>query len=252
MLYKIKYKLILLIIIIFITAAPVFSKEAIVFLGGIFGKKPVMKKIEKYFIDNYGYDTYSFQYIARKSIDVTYENFLNELEKIDFNKYEKVHFFCHIFGSRIFLKYMEENEIKNLGNVIFDRGPLQEDLGKAIYDVDGEDKLIFFGGRNLLDFTFMNDYKMSEYLKNHKIGIIIETKPISLCYVYKEGIIKRDPSFLPDDIMEKYDDYFYVPLNHRQMYTKLIVIADEINSFLQKDNFGEEVNREQKDYLADF
>jgi hypothetical protein len=231
---------------------PFFSKEALVILGGVFGNKKTMDKIGNYFREKQGYDVFVINYLTRNSIDVSYKKIVDGIAKIDTTKYEKINIFCYIFGGRMLLKYFSEHEMNNIGSIVFDRGPIEEDLAVAARERNGEGTLVMFGGRSLLDFSYMNSFDVPENLRSAKIGIIIETRAIAICYLYRSWIKKMNSSFLPQHIISCYDDYYYVPLNHKQMYNKLDVIGPEIGLFFNNGRFSDNVNRVEEDYLKKF
>jgi len=230
----------------------VSTKEAILLVGGVFGSEKSMHAIKKYFEDNYDYDAYPIFYLNRKSLEISYKNIVNEINKIDLAKYNKIHIFCHIFGGRMMLRYFKEYDIPNMDSIIFDRGPIEEELGIVVRDIGGEDLIKLYGGKNLLEFTYMETFKIPENLKDNKIGIIIETKAIKACYLYRRHIKKNKPSFNPKDLLEQYNDYYFIDLHHKDMYTKIEVFGDKVHNFFQTGYFGSDVNRELRDYLSEF
>jgi hypothetical protein len=236
----------------FFSLAFIESKEAVLLFGGIFGSTYKMNRIKEYLIKEYGYDVYWIDFLIRESWEKSMNNAESALSKIQFDQYEKVHIFCHIFGGRIVLEYFQKNKIKNLSSILFDRGPLEEELGFAVRNRSGENALIFFGGQSLLTFINKESFKIPENLSGVKIGIIIETKGIAWCYIYKKEIKKGNPSFNPAKIFERYDDYYYIPLQHRQMYVKIEKFGPELNYFFKTGKFSDKVNRVQRNYLDEF
>jgi hypothetical protein len=229
-----------------------FSKECVVILTGISGQKNQLKKIENFFKENYGYDAYSLDYIERKGFEETYKKLevsLNNIKNLD---YDKIHFFCYIYGGFQLLRYFEKNTMENLGNIVLDRGPIEESLAPVIRGKKLNLLLEIYGGKNLIEFSHYKYFSVPQYLYNKKIGLIIETKGTFFCLFYKNDIKKKKPDFTPGKITQKYDDYFYIDLNHKQMYDKIDLFIDEINFFFKNGNFTENVNREIKDYLSLF
>ena len=147
----------------------VFSKECVIILSGISGQKSQLKKIESLFKEKYGYDAYSPDYIDKKGFEDTYkklEAFLNGIKNIN---YDKIHFFCYIYGGLQLFRYFEKNTMENLGNIVLDRGPIEEALAPVIREKKLDLLLEIYGGRNLIEFSYHKYFSVPQYLNNKKI-----------------------------------------------------------------------------------
>ncbi len=247
-----KKSIIYLILILFLKLQHADSKEAILLFGGIFGTSYNMNKIKKYFENICGYDVYRIDFLTRKSWDDCMKNITDGIEKIPLDSYDKINIFCHIFGGRILLEYFKDHKINNLSSIVFDKGPIQEELALAIIKQNGEGLILMSGGKSLVEFSYKPHSDVPLNLENVKIGMLIETKPIFICYFFKKTIKEGKPSFKPEDNLTKFDDYCYVPFNHRQMYNKYKIFGPEVIYFFQNGNFSGKANRNIKNYLDDF
>ena len=203
-------KTVLILICMHILSAGLYPREALIVLGGVFGKKPKMKKVEKVLKENLDYDIYVIDYIRRSSLELSYSNMVRGIAEVDTARYDKVHFLCYIFGGKLIMRYFTEHQLDNLGRIILDRSPLEEVLPDAVKAKGGDRMVMAFGGPNLLAYSLIEYFKLPVYLKDKTIGLIIEKRAIGLCYLFEEEIIALKPSFDPVDLMEHYDDYFYV------------------------------------------
>jgi hypothetical protein len=241
-----------LIILFFSVFQKIESKEAVLLFSGVFGTKYKMERMKQYFIKEYNYDVYWINFLTPKSWDDCMMNLKKGISEINLEQYEKVHIFCHIFGGRILLEYFQSNKIEKLSSIVFDRGPVEEELAVAARNKSGDWALKITEGQSLVTFSYKDHFHIPANLQSVKIGIIIETKYIPLCYFYRNEIKKDNPSFNISKISEKYDDYFYIPLNHRQMYTKLNKIIPEVNRFFKYGHFSDNVMRDEKNFLEYF
>jgi hypothetical protein len=245
-------KAVFIFIILIFIANYLFPKEAIIILGGYFGSKSKMKNVEKHFKEKYKeYDVFNIDYFTRKSLEESYNNMVSGLNKIEISKYDKVNFFCYIFGGKMLIKYLKETSIPNLGSIVFDRSPFEESLTTVVRNESGEKFLAKFAGQSILEYSFLN-FDFPDNMKPAKIGLIIETKAIGLCYLYKKSIKKFKPSFLPKDLIQKCDDFFYIDNQHKQMYAKIKTYSDEVVLFFKTSKFSPELNRIDKGYLEKF
>ncbi len=236
----------------------VFAGEALVILGGISGikEKRENKKIiyftEKHFKEKSGCDVYCFDYISDRSFNGSYDNFVKNLDTVKNKDYEKIHFFCFIYGGVILFKYLENNKLDNLGGIVLDRGPLEEKLSKAVgKKIGGKALLKFYGGNNIIEFSKLEYFKVPDNLKNVNIGIIIETKPGRLAKMFFKDIVKLSPNFEPGKIIERSDDFFYINLDHEEMYLKPDEYSDEVLYFLKNNKFSGNADRKLKDYIKE-
>ena len=76
----------------------VFPKECVVILSGISGSKNQLKNTTELFKEKYGYDAYSPDYIDKKGFEESYKKLELSLNEIKNFNYNKIHFFCYIYG----------------------------------------------------------------------------------------------------------------------------------------------------------
>ena len=121
------------------------DKEYIVVFHGVYGKLEDMNIIAEA-LSNEGYNVISIQYPTNTdSVEEITEKYIKPaLDNID--KERKVNFIVHSMGSGVLRYYLKNNEVKNLGKVVFISPPshgsalsdnpvssmLKEPLGKAV------------------------------------------------------------------------------------------------------------------------
>jgi hypothetical protein len=245
-----KIFIIILILIIFINN--IYSKDLLIILSGMTGNKKNLKHINAFINKNYiNYEVNIVDFIDRKGIERSYVKLEKNLKEINYSKYDKINFFCYIYGGYMLFQFMEKNTIPNLNRIVLDRGPIEEKLAPTVRELKGNLLLAIYGGKNLIDFSYSKYYEVPINLKQVDIGIIIETKATLFCYLYKPFIKKKKPSFVPGEIIENYDDYYFINKNHKEMY-KINSYFNEVDHFFKYGVFSKNVNRKIKDYLKYF
>lgn len=224
---------------------PLVKREALLILPG-FGDKKKRRKKQKAYFEQFDYDVFIADYKCRKSFDLTVDKFAAYYETNGLNRYEKVHVFSYVLGSWVINEYIQKNGRQNICTIIYDRSPLQERAPKIVME-----KIPLLGkikvGKVLADFS--NKPYPTLLMDSIKIGIIVETKATSLVRFFKKTALSYGPlSWQPSDLQQPYDDLFYTPLNHDQMYTRFDVIGTEIIHFLEKNRFTKTARRVMFDW----
>lgn len=219
---------------------PKSEREAIVILAGLGSKVHNERKIANYFKDK-GYDIYQPSYIYRKGIDKGVDKIERFSKKHALSSYKKVHFFCYIIGSWTFNRWYNKSGLTNIETVIYDRSPLQE---RAPYVLMKDSKFIarlVIGKVN--DELANTPYSPLTNFKG-KIGLLIETVPTKLILKHRKTATSLGPvNWAVDSLHQVHTDYFYVSMNHDEMYTHIEKAGPEILSFIKTGSFGEKVNR---------
>lgn len=216
------------------------QKEAILILPG-FGDKRKRRKKQSAFFEQLDYDVFIADYQCRKFFDLTLDKFAAYYETNHLAEYEKVHVFAYILGSWVINEYINKNGRKNIFTIIYDRSPLQERAPRIVMD-----KIPLMGklskGKVLAEFskmpypTLLND--------SIRIGIIVESKATRLVRWYKKTALSYGPlDWQPASLNQPFDDLFYTPLNHDQMYTRFDVIGVELIHFLEFGRFQNSARR---------
>ncbi len=248
-------RLIFLVFILILMVTPTSSQEiiyanqiadkqldqAVVILPG-FGDSKRRRKAQLAFFKTTGYDVYIPNFSDRKSFDKCVSNLSDFVEKHEINKYQGVHYFCYILGTWVFNQYMLEETPTNVKTILYDRSPLQERAPKVAFEAIPLITKIIEGRvvGQLADIPYQPIPK-----NDIKIGIIIESKATTLIKIFKKQTLNMGPvEWHPDSLNQQYDDFFYVPLDHYQMYKRFDMIGSEIRAFQKEQKFSDEARRE--------
>lgn len=217
------------------------NKEALLILPG-FGDKRKRRKKQRAFFQQLNYDLFIADFHSRKSMNLTVKNLEAYFEANELKGYKKIHVFSYILGSWTINEFIKKNGRQNICTIIYDRSPLQERAPRIVVD-----KLALMG--KIKKGKVLKEFSQTPYpiLKNDsiRIGIIVESKATRLVRIYKKTALSYGPiSWNPSDLNQSYDDLFYTPLNHDQMYTRFDVIGDELIHFLEYGKFSNLARRE--------
>lgn len=216
------------------------EKEAILILPGFGSKMFGTKDIADFFFYK-NYDVFIPDYISRESILDCVDNLNAFMGKYNLLEYKKIHVFAYILGSWTLNRWMERHPENNISSIVYDRSPLQE---RAPYALVKDMPLLI----RLVSGKIMKEFAGWPYpsiiRRDIKIGILIESKATKLIRKHKRsalepGEIKWDVA----DLQQEYNDFFYTPLNHDDMYTRFDVFGNEILYFFLKGRFTEDARR---------
>lgn len=217
-------------------SAPIEEREAILILNGL-GSVAHGSGDQKKSFTNKGYDVFIPDYLSRRSLDGCVGKLQRFVLKQKLSNYKKVHVFCYIVGSWTFNRWFEQNPLKNIVSVVYDRSPLQETLPPILRDEDPLLSKVLFGK---LTFDLANTpYKP---LVNSKLnfGILIECKATKYLWHKYESFNKLPPrTFDPEQFDQRFNDYCYYFLSHDDMYTHIHDAAPSILNFFKTGTFGE-------------
>ncbi len=221
--------------------APINEREAILILPG-FGTLIHSPESQKTNFKNKGYDVYIPDYISRKTMDKCVKNLDVFIKKHQLTSYKKLHVFCYIIGSWTFNLWMKENMATNISSIVYDRSPLQE---KAPIILVKENPLL----SRVLFGKLIREMSKTPYPSiskgNYAIGIIIESKATKIIWKKRKALQSLPPiSWDKANLNQEYDDYFYIFMNHDEMYTALEGVAPEIFYFIKNRKFTAVVSRE--------
>jgi hypothetical protein len=104
------------------------SSDVLFVIGGITGTSCMMKNVVKTLQKTVPYPVINITYKSKSGIITCENNLHNQLEILHLQKYRRVHFFCFIMGGYVLSRVLEKQPIPNLGRVILDRSPFQEDV----------------------------------------------------------------------------------------------------------------------------
>lgn len=216
------------------------NKEAILILVGFGSKIQGTKEIASYFF-NKGYDIFIPDYISRSSILNSVENLNNFILTYKLKQYKKIHVFSYIIGSWTLNNWIYNNPKNNIESIIYDRSPLQE---RAPYALIKDYKYLI----SIVFGNIMKEFSTSPYppiIKNKiNIGLIIESTPTKLIIKHKKSTLSLGPiNWNVKSLNQEYTDFFYINLNHDEMYKRFDISGNEIMNFIKYHKFTDSAKR---------
>jgi len=218
------------------------EREAILVLPGLEGNKKRRKKILTAF-EYKGYDVFVLDYIDRNSLTNTRKYVEDYIYDNKLDKYKELHCFTYIMGTWTLNDFIQKNGFINIKTIISDRSPPQE-LAPRI----AKEKLNWIAkivkGKIVFDLAD-TPYPVIDNPENVNFGIIIENKATKLVKMYKKTALSYGPiSMDVNALNQSYDDYFYVLLDHYEMYSNFDIIGEPIHQFLKNGVFPQNSQRE--------
>lgn len=230
---------------------PKSQKEAILILPGFGSKVFGTKKIRKYFKFQ-GYDLYVPKYISRKSVDKSVDKLDLYIQDHGLLEYQKLHVFAYIFGSWTINEWINKKGRNNIQTVVYDRSPLQERVPAALVQESPVLSRVLFG-KVMFDFC-KTPYRPLTDTTIFK-GICIETFATKLINKHKKvAVDTKRINWSADSLNQTYNDYWYLPLNHDEMYWDLTIFGAEVLHFIKFHTFSEKAksNRISEDPFIKF
>jgi pimeloyl-ACP methyl ester carboxylesterase len=221
------------------------NTEAILILPGL-GMRAGAKRNVRAFADsasNEGFDLFLADYRSRSSIDAGVESLRGFVTKHHLDRYERVHVFAFIMGGYTLNRYLEQYPMPNLGNVVYDRSPLQE-LAPRLATTGWFKVPAWVAVGPVLADLARTPYRPVGLGDEHRIGLIIENRATRFIRKRrKRALALRPLTFEPDSLGQPYDDAIHVPFNHDEMYTSFDVVGPELIRFLRFGEFSDQAAR---------
>ncbi len=218
------------------------AEEALIILGGFTATPNELEKATDYFKQNSSYDVLTPDFKSKDGFNACVKNLKQFISTAKLGRYKKVHLFCYILGGMILREFLKQDSIPNLGRIVLDRGPLQERLALAVEESYPDFLLDRIWGKTLFDIATFDFSYFPDC--GGDIGLLIETRPAKVIRFHIEQILNQDSlSFAPDDIMNGYADYAYLPLDHDQTYYEISEFGPMVLKFFKTGSFGNEANR---------
>ena len=218
------------------------EKEAIIILPG-FGDSKKGRKEQFEFFREKDFDIYIPLYKDKETVDNCVKNFEMFYEDEKMSNYKKVHVFSYIIGSWTVNKYINDNGVKNIRTIVYDRSPIQERTPYVAYTYLKRIALAKIG-------PILKDFVNTPYpaILNDSIniGIIIENKATKFMRIYKKKTLRMGPiNWQVDSLLQSNDDFFYTWLNHDQMYKRFDIVGNEIIFFINNGKFTDSAKKEK-------
>jgi hypothetical protein len=215
------------------------SSEALLVVGGITGTRCMMRNVVRNLEKTVPYPVVNVTYKSRAGLQTCERNLRDQLEKLQLHNYRKVHFYCFIMGGYVLSRVLENYSIPNLGKVILDRSPFQEEVSIEAQDAFSIPIVKLVLGQTAVDIGTMN----YNHINADTIGLLIETKPGILArFLHNRRVAHKCQgkvlSFNTSAILPEYDDAAYVYLSHTAMYSQIGSYTQLIKRFINTGKFS--------------
>jgi hypothetical protein len=188
-----------------------------------------------------GMDLFVPIYISRGGLEKSREHLLRFLRDNRLDRYEHVHVFAFLAGGWTFNPLVEIDALPNLSTVVYDRSPYQERAPRI-----AREKLRVLTWMKYGSVVF--DVARTPYAPLTapavRVGLVVETTPTSFITRYATSAGRDGPyHFECDAFRQRYDDCFYVALNHDELYARFAEVWPEVRSFIRSGHFTPSANR---------
>jgi pimeloyl-ACP methyl ester carboxylesterase len=228
------------------TSAPHPNEELILILPGLGMKRAALDHVQRFAetADSAGFDLLLADFRSRWSVDAGVEKLHDFLEQQGLSRYERVHVFAYILGGYTFNRYLERFPMPNLGNVVYDRSPLQE-LAPRLATTGWFSVLTYIGVGPVVADLRATPYSPLPSSEERKIGLIVENRATQFVRKRrKRALALRPLTFEPDSLGQEYDSVYHVRFNHDEMYTNYRVFGPELLRFFRFGDFSASVPRQ--------
>jgi hypothetical protein len=194
----------------------------------------VVRNLEK----TVSFPVVNITYKSRDGMQSCERNLYDQLEKLQLHKYQRVHFFCFIMGGYVLSRVLENHPIPNLGKVILDRSPFQEEVSIEAQEAFSKPVVKLVLGQTAVDIGNMN----YQHINADTVGLLIETKPGILArFLHNRRVAHKTKgkvlSFKPSAMLSDYDDAIFICLSHTAMYSKIDSYTGLIRNFINTGKF---------------
>lgn len=223
--------------------------EAIVILPGLGLNRDTPGHVKQFAesADRAGYEVYLADFQGRRSLDHGVEKLHAFLSEQKLERYDRVHVFAYILGGYTFNRFQQKYPIKNLGNVVYDRSPLQE-----LAPIFASKGWLALPARIKIG-PVVADLAATPYravpLSGSKVGLIVENRATRFIRARKDRALELAAplSFDPGGLDQDYDAVIHVPFDHDEMYENFDAIGPELLHFFKHGSFTPHAAREPLD-----
>jgi hypothetical protein len=214
------------------------SSEVLLVVGGITGTRCMMRNVVRNLEKTVPYPVVNVTYKSREGLQTCERNLHDQLENLQLHKYRRVHFFCFIMGGYVLSRVLEDYPIPNLGKVVLDRSPFQEEVSIEAQETFSKPVVKLLLGQTAVDIGKMN----FRHINADTVGLLIETKPGILAhFLHNRRIAHKTEgkilTFKPSVMVSDYNDATYIHLSHTAMYSKIDSYTELIRNFIDTGRF---------------
>jgi hypothetical protein len=188
-----------------------------------------------------GFDLYLPTFVSRSGLEDSRERLQRFFQERHLDRYRRVHVFAFIAGGWTLNPLAEAGVLPNLSTIVYDRSPYQERAPRVALE-----KLKFLTWVRYGPVVF--DLARTPYapvtIPDAKIGLVVETSPTS--FIERHASTARRYGayeFGCAAFQQRYDDCFYVSMNHDQLYSRFGEVWPEVRTFIRKGQFSASANR---------
>jgi hypothetical protein len=188
-----------------------------------------------------GIDLYLPTYISRSGLEESRARLRRFVRESRLDRYERVHVFAFLAGGWTFNPLAEANEVPHLATVVYDRSPYQERAPRIALD---KLRLLTWMRYGSVVFDVARTPYAPFAAHGVRVGLVVETEPTKLMKRFAADAAKQGPyRFECAAFEQRYDDCFYVALNHNQLYRRFGEVWPEVRSFIRGGRFTAAANR---------
>ena len=174
-------------------------------------------------------------FVSRGGLDDSRDRLQRFLGNSHLEQYERVHVFAFIAGGWTVNQLAAEHAIPNLATIVYDRSPYQERAPRI-----AQERLPLLTW--LRHGSIVSDLARTPYPPfpgaGVNVGLIVETVPTPFVRRFASTARKYGPLQMEcDGLGQTYDDCYYLPLNHAELYTHFSQVWPELHAFIRTGRF---------------
>jgi hypothetical protein len=188
-----------------------------------------------------GIDFYLPVYISRSGLGDSREQLRRFIRDNRLDRYARVHVLAFLAGGWTLNPMVEAGALPNLSTIVYDRSPYQERAPRI-----ASSKLRFLSWVRYGPVLF--DVARTPYptvpLSGVRVGLMVETAPTPFVQRFAKSASAYGPyQFECDAFGQRFDDCFYVAMNHDEIYARFAEVWPEVRSFIHGGRFTAAANR---------
>ena len=188
-----------------------------------------------------GIDFYLPTYISRSGLGDSREQLRRFIRDHRLDRYARIHVVAFLAGGWTLNPMVEAGALPNLSTVVYDRSPYQERAPRVALS-----KLKFLSWARYGPVLF--DVARTPYpavpLPGVRVGLMVETAPTPFVRRFAKSASAYGPyRFECDAFGQRFDDCFYVAMNHDEIYGRFAEVWPEVRSFIRGGRFTAAANR---------
>ncbi len=216
------------------------AKQALVILVGITADEMKRNSVGRYFERNSGYDVFVPDMPQRFGVRVCswwLRRYLRDTVQVD--TYDRVSFLNYVSGGIIFRRELSRRPLANIGRVVYDRGPIQEEVPRALVRKYTWFLMSLFKSHMIADVAGKWIYRLPYPLSMGEQGLMIELGTSLMAHDL--GINEEDipaEAWDPEFMLPGADDVTRRSESHDDVYSSLAFLSFALR-FFETGKFAE-------------